>query len=438
MKRTALLRQVLLWAIAAVLVAAALALSACGSSAKDSDSAKATTATQDFAPKEYPSAKTVDEIKTADDWKTQFPEQVATFEDDTKPIRPVEDYLEIYPFLNTIYAGSGFAKSYDTPRPHLDALEDAKGSGRVNDQTKITCYSCKTAQYTVEEQNATDDSFYQQPFASKTHDYTMSVGCYDCHKNYPGSGSRTKASDNGTYLGSTRKPFDTAFAKIIKAGQMDPADAACGQCHNEYYFDQKTGEASMLEDATDPFTIFDTYKEMGIVDHVNPDTGAKMLKAQHPEYNMVASNTGVHSTMGLNCADCHMEQSNGVTSHKITTPVLSKEIRANKCLNCHTEGDAALVKLLKSTKEGLVKRINTGGKRLASFTNDLAKANKSGDYSDAELDPIREKECEAQWFLDYVLVENSKGVHNPTQADKCLNRSLSVVKDGEALLAKLK
>ncbi|MCL2881544.1 MAG: ammonia-forming cytochrome c nitrite reductase subunit c552 [Coriobacteriia bacterium] len=426
------LRIVALWAIALLVAAGILTLSACGGN-KPKTTAQTVAST---SPETFVDAKSLADVKLPAQWASKFPEQVSTFESDTQPLQPVQSYLKIFPFLNTIYAGSAFAKSYDTPRPHLDALTDAKGSGRISAKSNSVCFACKSSQYTLIEQSG--QNLAQVPFSTEESKITQTITCYDCHKNYPGSGSRTKQTANGTYLGAIREAFTTAFAQEIKGGQMQPANAACGQCHNEYYFDPKTGAVTMPKELTDPFDIFDYYKKIGYYDHINPNTGAKMLKAQHPEYDMVANDSSIHGRAGLTCADCHMEKmASGATSHKMTGPLYSAEIRKDVCSGCHGGGDAAIVSLIKTSEAKYIAKINTDGNALATFTDQLAAANKSGKYTDTQLDPIRAQECEAQWFLDFIMNENSKGLHNPYEATKCLDHSLEVTKEGEAALAKL-
>ncbi|MCL2332057.1 MAG: ammonia-forming cytochrome c nitrite reductase subunit c552 [Actinomycetia bacterium] len=427
------LHTLTLWGVALLVAAGALTLAACNhNNQPQSSQTPASTSPETFA-----DAKSIADVKMPAQWASKFPEQVSTFEADTTPLEPVQSYLQIFPFLNTIYAGSAFSKSYDTPKPHLEALQDAKDSKRISEKSNSVCFACKSSQYTIIEQSGTN--LTHVPFLTEAPNITQSITCYDCHKNYPGPGSQTKQAGSGTYLGAIRQAFTTAFAAEIKGGKMLPADAACGQCHNEYYFDPKSGEVTMPKELTDPFEIFDFYQKIGYVDHVNPNTGAKMLKAQHPEYDMVANNTDMHAMAGLSCADCHMESlGGGVTSHKLTGPLYSAKIRKDVCLTCHTKGDAALLDLIKTSKATFVAKINVDGNALAALTDSLAAANKSGSYTDAQLDPIRAQVREAQWFLDWVMNENSKGIHNPAEANKCLDHSLEVTKAGQAAVAALK
>ena len=429
----------ILWGIALALLAGVVALSACGAKKTPASSGSQTPAsatTTAGAPQTFPTVTAATDIKTPADWKSAYPEEVSSFLADTTPLTPVKSYLDIFPFLKTIYAGNAFTKSYNTPEPHQSALADAKRTPRIGPKSTATCYSCKTPQYAIAQQTQ-GEKIASIPFTTEASNMTVSITCYDCHKNYPGKGSQDKSQDNGTFLGSTREAFNTAFASTISSGQMQPANAACGQCHNEYYFDPKTGAVAMPKGLTDPFKIFAYYNKIGLTDYINPNTGAHMLKVQHPEYDMCADNTDPHAS--LSCADCHMEKNaDGTTNHKMTGPLYSAQIRKDVCLSCHTgTTDAALLSELKQIKAAFEGEIITNGNELAKFTDQLAAANKSGKYTAAQLDPIRAQEREAQWYLDWVLTENSKGVHNPTEASACFNQVQTVTKAGEAAIAAL-
>ena len=50
--------------------------------------------------------------------------------------------------------------------------------------------------------------------------------------------------------------------------------------------------------------INEYYDEYGFKDWTHKETGAPMLKMQHPEFELYS--TGVHAQSGVACADCHM------------------------------------------------------------------------------------------------------------------------------------
>ena len=46
-----------------------------------------------------------------------------------------------------------------------------------------------------------------------------------------------------------------------------------------------------------------------------------------------------------------------------------------------------------------------------------------GSYSEEELDAIRAVARDAQFYWDFVFVENAEGVHNPELTDYCLDKA---------------
>jgi nitrite reductase (cytochrome c-552) len=79
----------------------------------------------------------------------------------------------------------------------------------------------------------------------------------------------------------------------------------CAQCHVEYYF---KGPEKRL---TFPWAqglkadnILAHYEDNGHKDWIHKITGAAVLKAQHPEFELYSQ--GIHARSGVSCVDCHM------------------------------------------------------------------------------------------------------------------------------------
>ena len=109
----------------------------------------------------------------------------------------------------------------------------------------------------------------------------------------------------------------------------------CGQCHVEYYF---KGPGKVV---TYPWAnglkveeIEAYYDEEGFTDWVHAETGTKVLKAQHPEFEVW--NQGVHARAGVACADCHMPYQRvgalKVSDHWVRSPLLNVN---RACQTCH-------------------------------------------------------------------------------------------------------
>src|SRR5213076_3455829 len=76
------------------------------------------------------------------------------------------------------------------------------------------------------------------------------------------------------------------------------------------------------------------YDKTGFKDWVHAETGAPVLKAQHPEFEMWSQ--GIHARSGVSCADCHMpymrEGAIKVSDHHVRSPLLNI---SKSCQTCH-------------------------------------------------------------------------------------------------------
>jgi nitrite reductase (cytochrome c-552) len=75
-------------------------------------------------------------------------------------------------------------------------------------------------------------------------------------------------------------------------------------------------------------------RQGGFTDWTHAETGTKMLKAQHPEFEVW--NQGVHARAGVACADCHMPYERvgalKVSDHWVRSPLLNLN---RACQTCH-------------------------------------------------------------------------------------------------------
>ena len=147
---------------------------------------------------------------------------------------------------------------------------------------------------------------------------------------------------------------------------------------------------------------------------------------QHPEFETFLGAGSPHGAQ-FTCADCHMptvtaEDGSSYHSHALTNPLENKEMIEKTCALCHTDLEAEV----RGVQAEIVKRTTTIGKQLAVLTDELAIAVESGKYTDDELAEVRQLARDAQFYWDFVFVENSEGVHNPALARDCLNRAESL------------
>ena len=377
-----------------------------------------------------PKASSKDGTVNAADWAAAYPEIVATMGDNRKNSYIV-DYLDQDKYLKNIYEGFGFAKEYGSARGHEYTLEDVAHTARPH--PLANCLTCKTPNFAklVNDQGV---SAYKIPFDEAMALMEENVSCYTCHGNEAG---------NKGQLVVTHTYVNTALGD--NAQKIDPAILSCGQCHIEYYFTPTDKETMMpyssVEEMT-PEAILAFYDNMvlpdgtvGFSDWTQESTGAKLLKAQHPE--METYLTGKHAKL-LNCADCHMpleETEDGTVyhSHLLVSP-LENESLLKSCATCHKDAD--MTNVVRRLQERVTGRENEVGNALSAFKDALAAAVKDGSLGESELAAVQKLYREAQWFFDFCYVENAEGAHNSELAFRCLDTAEQRIGEGMALLGK--
>jgi nitrite reductase (cytochrome c-552) len=209
----------------------------------------------------------------------------------------------------------------------------------------------------------------------------------------------------------------------------------CGQCHVEYYF---KGDGKRL---TYPWAkglkVDDAlayYEEAGFRDWVHAETGAPMLKAQHPEFEMF--NQGVHARSGVACADCHMpykrEGGLKISDHHVRSPLLNIN---RACQGCHHFSEQDLKDRAETIQARFAHARNVAMNAIVDLIGDLRNAKQSG-RTDAQLAEARDYHRKAQFYVDYVEAENSMGFHASGEALRILTDAVDFVRRGQLSLRK--
>jgi len=204
----------------------------------------------------------------------------------------------------------------------------------------------------------------------------------------------------------------------------------CGQCHVEYYF---KGDKKVV---TYPWhkglrveQIESYYDEQSFKDYAHGETGAPILKAQHPEFELW--NQGIHARSGVSCADCHMpyqrEGAVKISDHQVRSPLLNV---ARACQTCHRYTEAEI----KARVEAIQGRNKALMDRAEDALVDLLDALKAA--RQANVDPQVLKEAltlqrKAQWRVDFINAENSMGFHAPQESARILGESIDYARQGQ-------
>ncbi|MGZ6143966.1 MAG: ammonia-forming cytochrome c nitrite reductase subunit c552 [Myxococcales bacterium] len=353
-----------------------------------------------------------------------------------------QEKLEEDPRLKTIWAGYAFSKDFREDRGHAYMLEDQKYTERQRVvQQPGTCLHCHGSMV-IPYRRAGDGDLIKGfeklnplPYQEALKSVHFPVACIDCH-------------DPKTMALRVTRPGFLEGIKAFKASQgiqnYDPNTMAtrqemrsyvCGQCHVEYYFKGKEKRLTYPWDkGLSGDQILAYYEESGFKDWTHADTGAPLLKAQHPEFEMWSQ--GVHARSGVACADCHMpyvrEGAMKVSDHHVRSPVLNIN---RACQTCHKWSESEL----KARIEQIQDRTHDMRERAMNAVVELIvdiKTAKAAGRTDADLENARHQHRRAQFLLDFVEAENSTGFHAPQEAARILAASIDEARKGQLALLK--
>lgn len=220
------------------------------------------------------------------------------------------------------------------------------------------------------------------------------------------------------------------------ASRQEMRSFVCGQCHVEYYF---KGPGKLL---TYPWHkglkaehAEAYYDEVGHNDWKHAISGAGVLKAQHPEFEMWSQ--GIHARSGVSCSDCHMpyvrEGAIKISDHQIRSPMLNI---ARACQPCHNYGEGEILQRVTIIQDRTRNLMIRSEEAVVSLINTLEAARKNG-ASEASLEAAFKLHRKAQWRLDYVAAENSMGFHAPGEAARLLAEAIDYARQGEAAALRL-
>lgn len=276
------------------------------------------------------------------------------------------------------------------------------------------------------------------------------VSCIDCHDpdtmairvTRPGFilgiNKLAHSDDPVPHLPSIKKWRDEGaegmYDPNLHATRQELRSFVCGQCHVEYYCANKMtltfpwSNGLKVEDLEAEWdnTEFPADEEGTaggkFYDYVHKETGTKVYKAQHPEFELWSQ--GIHASAGVSCADCHMPyEKTGATktsSHWVRSPMLN----INKaCQTCHNVPEQELkerVDVIQNRTRSLIDRSAAG---VTEMFDAIMAVQKNGATED-ELQPIRDLQRKAMWRLDYIASENSKGFHASQESARILAESI--------------
>ena len=371
--------------------------------------------------------------------------------------------LDADPRWKKLFNGYSFSADYREERGHAYMLSDQDMTERVKNFKQpgacIHCHASVIPAYREAGRKAgaveTRDQIMKGfeivcalPYADARRLVSHPVSCLDCHD--PGS----------LQLRVTRPGFLNAIKELARTknelphlpsigrwrsdpkGDYDPNSMAsrqemrsmvCMQCHVEYYF---KSPGSLL---TYPWNkgikaeqIEEYYDEVGWKDWTHPESGAPVLKAQHPETELWSQ--GIHARSGVACADCHMpykrEGAVKISDHHVRSPLLNI---ARACQTCHRYPEQELLSRATAIQDRTKNLMGRAEDAVIDLIAAVAKAKASG-ATDESLAPARKLHRKAQWRLDFVAAENSMGFHAPGETLRLLGEAIDYARQGERSL----
>ena len=352
-------------------------------------------------------------VMSAQDWADEYPEIYASYlaNNDNDEVL---DHVEEYPMISVVYEGMAFSKFYGTARGHTYTVEDILATGRPH--ALANCFSCKTPDFTAKV-NELGDAAYTIPFEDMLAEVNESISCYNCHAN------------TGDKLVVTHTYLSDAMGDDLQ--NVDPETLSCAQCHVEYYFAPTTKAttlpyqslATMTPDAILSYYNRTIVDGQPFADYTNPRSGVRQIKVQHPEFETFMGEGSVHKD-DFTCAECHMGKAVAAdgteyTSHTWMSPLDNEALMEGTCAECHTD----LIGEVRAIQEETERRTYAIGYLLEGLTEKLVKAVESEEYTEEELKAIRAVARDAQFYWDFVFVENSEGAHNSQLNDECLDKA---------------
>jgi nitrite reductase (cytochrome c-552) len=391
-----------------------------------------------------------------------------------------DEKIERDPWLGRMFAGYAFAIDYRDRRGHAHMLSDQEQTKRVTTRPQPgSCLHCHAsiiptyrrigagdvmAGFAAVSKLSYADAHAEvvktgssNPIAGGTAlsfqhvDGAHPVACLDCHDPKTmalrvtrpgfllGIAALARSDEPTPHIRSIERwrqgDHKTAYDPNSDGTRQEMRSFVCGQCHVEYYCGPKATlfypwdkglKVEQIEQVYDGYKFPDGHR---FFDFKHAETGAEVLKAQHPEFELWSQ--GVHARSGVSCADCHMpyqrEGAVKVSDHWVRSPLLNL---ARACQVCHPYEENELRARVDLIQERTHTLMGRSAAALTDMLDAIGAAQKAGASADA-LAGARELQRKAQWRLDFVAAENSMGFHAPAEAARILAESIDYSRQGQ-------
>lgn len=348
--------------------------------------------------------------------------------------------LEEDPRLVTLWSGYAFSKDFREERGHAYMLEDQLFTERQDVAKQPgACLHCHASMYLPYKKAGDGDlikgfeTLNPLPYAEARQKISHPVACIDCHEP---SSMALRVTRPGFIEGIRNLKASQGIADYDvnqQASRQEMRSYVCGQCHVEYYFKGKEKRLTYpWHNGLKVENMLAYYDAEGYKDWSHKETGAPVLKAQHPEFELWSQ--GVHARSGVACADCHMpymrEGALKISDHHIRSPLLNIN---QACQTCHHFKEEELKARVEQIQDRTFAMRARAMNALMGLIEELKTAKNAGASDDALL-AARNFQRHAQFRLDFIEAENSMGFHAPGEALRILGESIDFSRQGQLAL----
>jgi nitrite reductase (cytochrome c-552) len=339
-----------------------------------------------------------------------------------------------------MWAGYAFSVDFREERGHAYMLTDQTFTTRQQATPQPgTCVNCHASVYVAFRRAGGGDLtkgfevVNALPYAEARKLVEHPVACIDCHDPVSMALRVTRPAFMEGMRALKRAEGVTDYDVNRDATRQQMRAFVCGQCHDEYYF--KGPEKRLVYPWSKSLRADDIlahYDEVGHEDWQHGETGAPVLKAQHPEFELWSQ--GIHARSGVACADCHMPYVRvgalKVSDHHVRSPLLNI---ARACQTCHKASEEELKARAEAIQTRTLEMRNLAMDALLDLIDDIKRARAAGRAAEAIEDAQRQQR-RAQFFVDFIEAENSMGFHADQEAARVLAHSLDASRRGQAAL----
>ena len=373
-----------------------------------------------------------------------------------------EEKIERDPWLKRMFLGYAFSIDYRDRRGHAYMLQDQENTQRLTKPQSGSCLHCHGSVMPLYRKLGNGDAMagFKETYKWSYEDLNAElhnmgnghpVSCVDCHDPNTMALRVTRPGFiNGIQIlaaGDAPVPHLPSIEQWREGDRSQPYDPnldgtrtemrsyVCGQCHVEYYCSSEMpltfpwGEgltATNVESFWNNTTFSDGRR---FFDYKHKETGASVLKAQHPEFELWSQ--GIHARSGVACTDCHMpyqrDGASKTSDHWVRSPLLNI---SRACQTCHRESEQEMADRVDIIQQRNFDLLQRGGQALVGLMDAVLKAKAEG-ATDEQLAGALELQRKAQWRLDFIAAENSMGFHAPQEAAMVLGEAADYARQGE-------